>query len=306
MEEKLPAIHLLKAFEASARHLSFKGASEELHLTASAVSQKIKQLEECLSVSLFTRMTRSLALTQEGQDYKLLAKEVLSFYQQRQRDFLRRYSRRKMRLSMIPFVANDIVLPSLPEYQDKNPDTELKIEALTTLVDFSDGAMDAAIRFGLGEWSGLVATPFCRCKIVLVASKSVLEKNPINTLSDLENHSLISMRGAESAWPDVANKFSLPFINNCRSLEVDSYLASMVAAQQGLGVAIGIKPIINPWIADGRLTQVLDIEVEIEKTYYFVRRIQDRDDIKLQQLYIWLKSLFSQREERSIDIYNQA
>lgn len=306
MGAKLPAIHWLQAFEASARHLSFKDAAEELHLTASAVSQKIKQLEDFLNVSLFTRMTRSLALTMEGQDYQLIAKDILSFYQQRQREFLRRYSRRDMRLSMIPFIANDIVLPSLPDYQEANPDTELKIEASTSLVNFAEDDMDAAIRFGLGDWAGLVATPLCRCKVILVAAPHILSKKPVYDLNDLKAHSLISMRGAETAWENLATKLSLPFLNQCRSLEVDSYLASMVAAQQGLGVAIGVKPLINPWLADGRLTQVMELEIDIPQAYYFVRRIQDRDDIKLQQLYIWLKGLFSAREEKPAPILEQA
>lgn len=306
MGAKLPAIHWLQAFEASARHLSFKDAAEELHLTASAVSQKIKQLEDFLNVSLFTRMTRSLALTLEGQDYQLIAKDILSFYQQRQREFLRRYSRRHLRLSMIPFIANDLVLPALPEYQESNPDTELKIEASTSLVNFAEDDMDAAIRFGLGEWSGLVATPLCRCKVILVASPKLLEKKPVSNLNDLKMHSLISMRGTESAWDTFASKSSLTFIRECRTLEVDSYLASMVAAQQGLGIAIGVKPLITPWIEDGRLDQVLDFELEIPQAYYFVRRIQDRDDLKLQQLYVWLKGLFSQREDVPMQVLAQA
>jgi len=306
MGAKLPAIHWLQAFEASARHLSFKDAAEELHLTASAVSQKIKQLEDFLNVSLFTRMTRSLALTMEGQDYQLIAKDILSFYQQRQREFLRRYSRRDMRLSMIPFIANDIVLPSLPDYQEANPDTELKIEASTSLVNFAEDDMDASIRFGHGDWAGLVATPLCRCKIILVASPAVIAKKPVSDLLDLQNHSLISMRGAETAWDSLSSKLSLPFVSQCRSLEVDSYLASMVAAQQGLGVAIGVKPLINPWLEDGRLVQVTEVEVEIPQAYYFVRRIQDRDDLKLQQLYIWLKGLFTARESKHVEMMAQA
>jgi len=306
MGAKLPAIHWLQAFEASARHLSFKDAAEELHLTASAVSQKIKQLEDFLNVSLFTRMTRSLALTMEGQDYQLIAKDILSFYQQRQREFLRRYSRRDMRLSMIPFIANDIVLPSLPDYQEANPDTELKIEASTSLVNFAEDDMDASIRFGHGDWAGLVATPLCRCKIILVASPAVIAKKPVSDLLDLQNHSLISMRGAETAWDSLSSKLSLPFVSQCRSLEVDSYLASMVAAQQGLGVAIGVKPLINPWLEDGRLVQVTEVEVEIPQAYYFVRRIQDRDDLKLQQLYIWLKGLFTARESQHVQLMAQA
>lgn len=306
MGSKLPAIHWLQAFEASARHLSFKDAAEELHLTASAVSQKIKQLEDFLNVSLFTRMTRSLVLTMEGQDYQLIAKDILGYYQQRQREFLRRYSRRDLRLSMIPFIANDIVLPSLPDYQDSNPDTELKIEASTSLVSFAEDDMDAAIRFGMGDWAGLVATPLCRCRIILVAAPSILKKKPVYDFSDLQSHSLISMRGTETAWDKLSAKLAIPFLSECRSLEVDSYLASMVAAQQGLGIAIGVKPLINPWLEDGRLHQVTQLEMDIPQAYYFVRRVQDRDDIKLQQLYIWLKGLFTMRESIHSSLLAQA
>ncbi|EAT10906.1 LysR family transcriptional regulator [Bermanella marisrubri] len=296
MAAKLPAIHWLQAFDASARHLSFKEAADELHLTSSAVSQKIKLLEEYLEVSLFTRMTRSLALTSEGQDYHVIVKNILNYYQQQQREFLRRYSRRDIRISMIPFIANDIVLPALPEYQEANPDSELKIEASTSLVNFQEDDIDAAIRFGMGEWSGLVATPLCRSRIILVANPKLIEKKPVLTMSDINRHALITMRGVENAWDTVAEKHNLNEFDQCRTLEVDSYLGSMVAAQQGLGIAMGVRPLIQPWLDDGRLVQVLDLEIEIPQTYYFVRRIQDRDDLKLQQLYVWLKGLFSERE----------
>ncbi|WP_396588550.1 LysR substrate-binding domain-containing protein [Bermanella sp. R86510] len=299
MASKLPAIHWLQAFEASARYLSFKEAADELHLTSSAVSQKIKQLEEFLNVSLFTRMTRSLALTAEGQDYQLIAKNILNYYQQQQREFLRRHSRRDIRISMIPFIANDIVLPALPEYQVNNPDSELKIEASTSLVNFYEDDVDAAIRFGMGNWAGLVATPLCKSKIILVANPKILRDKPINDLNDIRHHSLISMRGVENAWDTVAARFSLDFIHSCRTLEVDSYLGSMVACHQGLGLAMGVKPLIQPWLDDGRLVELLDIEIEIPQTYFFVRRIQDRNDMKLQQLFVWLKGLFLEREKNT-------
>lgn len=292
---KLPPLHWLQAFDAAARHLSFKDAADELFLTPSAVSQKIKSLEDCLEVNLFTRMTRALALTREGEDYQILARDVLGYCQQRQREFMRRHSRKDLRISMIPFIAHDIVLPSLPLFQEQNPDTELRIEASTSLVNFAEDDMDAAIRYGLGNWPGLVATPLCRCKIVLVVSPKLLAKQPIDSPEDLKKFSIITMRGAEQAWPMVAHHLKLESLQKNRSLGVDSYLAAMVAAEQGLGIAIGVRPLINPWLEQGRLISVLDVNQEIPQAYYYVRRVQDRDDPKLQQLYIWLKSLFDAR-----------
>ena len=60
------------------------------------------------------------------------------------------------------------------------------------------------------------------------------------------------------------------------------------------------------WMEDGRLVQVTEVEVEIPQAYYFVRRIQDRDDLKLQQLYIWLKGLFTARESKHVEMMAQA
>lgn len=292
---KLPPLHWLQAFESAARHLSFKDAADELFLTPSAVSQKIKSLEECLEVNLFTRMTRALALTREGEDYQILTRDILAYCQQRQREFMRRYARRDLRISMIPFIAHDVVLPALPLFQDQNSDTELRIEASTSLVNFSEDDMDAAIRFGLGDWPGLVATPLCRCRIVLVVSPKLLAKNPIHSADDLKKYTIITMRGAEQAWPMVANHLKYDGLSKNRSLGVDSDLAAMVAAEQGLGIAIGVRPLINPWLEQGRLISVLNVSQEIPQAYYYVRRVQDRDDPKLQQLYIWLKSLFDAR-----------
>ncbi len=298
---KLPPIHWLQAFEASARHLSFKDAADELHLTASAVSQKIKQLEDSLGITLFTRMTRTLALTSAGNDFRHVAKDVMNFYQQRQREFMRRFNRRDLKLSMIPFIAYDIVLPALPQFQEQYSETELRIEAATSVVNFAEDDTDAAIRFGAGEWPGLVATPLCRCQSVLVCSPAFLEQNPIDSPLDLQNHTLISMRGVEDVWSLVGQNLGVPDISRCRTLGVDSYLGAMIAAQQGLGIAIALKPLINPWLNDGRLVSLLGMEADMEDGYYFVRRVQDRDDQRLQQLYIWLKNLFLERDAVTSD-----
>src|SRR3546814_8702670 len=66
MQNKLPPLNALRAFEAGARHLSFTKAAEELHVTQAAVSHQVKALEEHLGYPLFKRMTRKLGLTEQG------------------------------------------------------------------------------------------------------------------------------------------------------------------------------------------------------------------------------------------------
>jgi LysR family glycine cleavage system transcriptional activator len=66
---RLPPLNGLRAFEAAARHMSFKRAADELCVTAGAVSQHVKALETALGVQLFRRSARAIALTPEGRKY---------------------------------------------------------------------------------------------------------------------------------------------------------------------------------------------------------------------------------------------
>ena len=152
----MPRPHLplnaLRAFEASARHLSFTRAAIELCVTQAAVSHQVKALEERLNVSLFKRLPRGLRLTEEGE--ALLPAVSDSF--DRMADMLDRfeggYVREVLTLGAVGTFAVGWLLPRLPLLREKHPQLEIRLSTNNNRFDLAAEGLDYAVKFGNGAW----------------------------------------------------------------------------------------------------------------------------------------------------------
>lgn len=286
-----PPLQWLSAFEAAARLQSFKKAGDALSVTPSAISQQIKLLEDHLGLLLFNRLTRKVELTDSGHAYFQLAEKTLSIFKAGHQSFCERFSKPTLRISMMPFVALDIVLPALHQFQAQQPNVELRIETSMSVIDFESDTIDAAIRFGDGQWPGLTILPLTPCSATIVASPALLAQQPINQVQDLFPHTLIHCRNTHNDWSDVARFVGLDEIKTQGNLVLDCYLAALSAAENGLGVAIGILPLCQSWIKKGRLA-MLAPPVPIQQQYYFVMRNDQHKRAELLKVYQWIKNLF--------------
>ena len=150
---RLPPLQLLPAFDAAARHLSFSKAARELHLTTSAISQQIKQLEAQLGMPLFRRLTRRVELTEAGHEFALVAAKTLGAYRSGHAAFVQKFARAQLRLSMTPLIANEFVIPRIQDFQSAHPELSLSIESSMDLVDFD--------QFGSALGNGPALSPGC-------------------------------------------------------------------------------------------------------------------------------------------------
>lgn len=291
MHNTPPPLQWLSAFEAAARLKSFKKAGVELHVTPSAISQQIKLLEENLGLLLFNRLTRKVDLTEAGQAYFRLAQRTLSMYRSGHQAFVDRFATPIVRLNMVAFVAFDIVIPALHTYQACMIGPELRIETSMSVIDFESDAIDGAIRFGNGQWQGVEVLPLASCAATLVAAPQLLERSPIQRMEDLENHTLIHFRSNHNDWGYVAKFLGQNEIKGKQHLVLDCYLAAMSAAEKGLGVAIGLHPLINNWVTSKRLATI-GPAVPIQQQYYFLMRNDEHKRLQMLEIYHWLKSLF--------------
>jgi len=296
MYDKPPQIQLLGAFESSARLSSFKKAAAELSITASAVSQQIKQLEAYLDVQLFNRLTRRIELTEAGLAFQRVAENTLSTYRSGFSAFQQQFSKPTIRLSVIPFVAFELIIPNLHEFRHLYPDIDLRIETSMALIDFEKEPIDAALRFGDGHWAGVEKLLISDCQFALVASRSLLESRPINSLDDFASHTLIHTRNSEDDWQKVANNLGVDKIVGRNDLVMDSYLSAMKAAEEGLGIAMGLFPLNNKWVRMGRLVTVFE-PIDIPYKNYFVFRRNDKKQEQLECCYQWLKSKYEALEQ---------
>ena len=110
---RLPSLKFLKTFQVAAKLQSFKAAAEELFVTPSAVSHQIKALEELLGVALFERGVRTLTLTDAGAHYLDHISDIFSKLESVTEQLQVRYGRTIIRLNVLPFFANELLLPRL-------------------------------------------------------------------------------------------------------------------------------------------------------------------------------------------------
>src|SRR6266576_5098212 len=202
MTARLPSLNELRAFEAAARHLSFTQAASELNVTQTAISHQIRRLEEELGIRLFVRKNRALALTPEAREYLPGIRAAFNDLRLATDRLLRKDDDNVLTISTLASLAAKWLLPRLAAVQEAHPDIDVRITTSTTLVDFKSGGVDAAIRYGRGQWQGLRADWLMADQLFPVCSPALLTGDqPLRRPEDLADHVLLhTSGGTEDDW----------------------------------------------------------------------------------------------------------
>ena len=287
-----PPIQLLPAFEAAARHLSFKKAADELCVTAPAIGQKIRAFEEWLQAPLFERHTRQVRLTREGEFYFEVARQVMAAHRNGYIAYRRQFNRSALRVSAPLFVAQELIMPRYLQFRDYVQDIELRLEARMSFADFETESIDAAVRFGDGNWPGLACRKLCDAFVAPVCSPSYAASHCFTAIEQLPEHRLIYAEPAIVEWERLFG--GEPRAAGAERIICDSYLAALKAASNGLGVALAILPTANGWVNDRRLTLPFPMQISTGKSYWLVTPKSRRSRPEIEGLYTWLKRLFDE------------
>jgi LysR family glycine cleavage system transcriptional activator len=297
MEPKLPPLNLLRVFEVAGRHLSFKEASRELHVTPSAVSHQIKTLEEQLGFALFRRNNRSLAFTKAGNALFESVNSHLSALRQDVARVIRRHGKPSIRAHILPFMASEYVIPNLHDFQQQHPDLELRIETSANMLDFELNDIDIGVRLGLGDWPGLIAEKLVCIEATPVCAKSFQDSHQMQELTDLSDKTLIQIQWQEDPWQRWSEQTGIP-LDTSHKLTLDSFTNSLTAAEQGLGVALALFPLAYQWIEKGRLVAPFRERIPVDEAYYLVYRPEDADREDIQRFVRWLVALFNNLDDQ--------
>ncbi|MFZ5556159.1 MAG: transcriptional regulator GcvA [Pseudomonadota bacterium] len=289
---RLPPLNAFRAFEAAARHLSFKKAAAELHVTPAAISHMVKGLEDQLGVKLFRRLTRALELTDAGKAAMPKVQEAfecLAVAVERTRTHARVGP---LAVSAPPLFATRWLVPRLHRFTALHPEVELRISSAVGAIDDSAGsgetaggdgdasADDAAtlvtIRFGRGRYPGARVDKLISAGYYPVCSPRLLQSGrPLRVPEDLRHHTLLH----DDTIPDVAERLSweawlkaagVSGVDVARGPRFTNSALAIDAAVDGLGVALGIKPLVAADIVAGDLVAPFDVVVESGFAYYLV------------------------------------
>src|SRR5881227_2245594 len=202
MTARLPSLNGLRAFEAAARHLSFTTAASELNVTQTAISHQIRRLEEELGIRLFVRQNRALALTPQAKAYLPGVRAAFNDLRLATDRLLRRDDDHVLTVSTLASLAAKWLLPRLSSFQESHPGIDVRITTSTNLVDFRSGDVDAAIRYGRGQWSGLRADWLMADQLFPVCSPALIAGDkPLRCPEDLSHHVLLhTSAGYDDDW----------------------------------------------------------------------------------------------------------
>ena len=173
MIQRLPPLNALRAFEAAARHLSMKGAADELCVTPGAVSQLVKTLETHLGVALFRRANRAIFLTEAGQDYLPAIRNAFRQIGDATHRIAASAETGILTVSTTTYFASAWLVPRLDAFRKACPGIDLQLHTGKSLADFTRAGVDIAIRHGLGRYTGLVSERLFAVEMVPVAAPSL-------------------------------------------------------------------------------------------------------------------------------------
>jgi LysR family transcriptional regulator, glycine cleavage system transcriptional activator len=285
---RLPPLNALRVFESAARHLSFKEAAAELHITQAAVSHQIKSLEEYLGIELFRREGRGVQLTEAAraslprlrEGFDALAAAVETIHE--------RGAETELVITAPPVFAARWLMPRLAEFSRRAPDIEVRVVGSSRMVDA--GALDAAapmaeldprggtsgveIHLGTGQYPGFRADRLFGVAMVLVASPEL--EPPLREPADLARHvllhddalDLVAHGNAWQKWLEAAGVADR--VDGARGPRFSTNMLSIEAASQNLGVALALRPMVDADLASARLVEPFGIEVNPGSAYFLL------------------------------------
>ncbi|NUL19417.1 transcriptional regulator GcvA [Agrobacterium tumefaciens] len=271
----------LRAFEASARHLSFTRAAIELCVTQAAVSQQVKGLEKRLGVALFQRLPRGLKITAEGE--ALLPTVTSSFDQMA--TTLDRIEAGQVRellfLGVVGTFAVSWLLPRLQAFQKQHPFIDVRVSTNNNRVDMAAEGLDFAIRFGQGSWHGTDAFRLFEAPLSPLCTPKLAET--LKTPADLMEATLLrSYRADEwSNWFAAAGVTPAAQVN--AGIVFDTSLGMMEAALQGLGVALAPPSMFSRHLASGAIIQPFPVTISLGS--YWLTRLQSKPPTPAMQAF---------------------
>jgi LysR family glycine cleavage system transcriptional activator len=282
---RIPPIQCLLTFEALARLRSVTQAADELCVTPSAVSHRVRQLEQIIGTKLFGRA--DFSLTTEGSEYLAHVREGLaSLGRFPGRDGAQ--GKRKLRVAVTPTFSRSILMPRLRSFIDAYPEIDLTLQVSIPLLDVVAEDADLMIRFGTGRYADVEHLCLMTDEVTPLASPAFIRENgPFDTVEELLAAKLIKSplepwrtwflaHGVEAPEPPEGSSF------NDIGLMCD-------AAAQGLGIALVRLKLGAPWLENGSLERLSHRNVPSPHAHYLCWRAGAMERWECAAFAEWLK-----------------
>src|SRR5579871_6094 len=269
----IPSLPALIAFECAARHGGIMRAAEELHLSQSAVSRLVKQVEDSVQVKLFDRVRQRLILTEAGRGY---AREMHSILDDIEQATLRIMAYGSggatgvINLGVFSTFGTKWLIPRLEAYKTLRPGTAISCYVRPHAFSFDDDPLDATIHYGDPVWPDAIAEPLFGEQLVPVASPKLEGIQKLVRPADLLAYPLIHEVTRPLAWQRWFEREGVALEGSIIGARFDQFLMVAEAAKAGLGVALVPRFLFESEIGRGDLIIPFNRPYTGDYQYYFV------------------------------------
>ncbi|HTN66160.1 MAG TPA: LysR substrate-binding domain-containing protein [Burkholderiaceae bacterium] len=292
MATRLPPVHALSAFEAVARHGSFALAADELCITPSALSHRIRLLEEFVGERLFHRDGRAITLSEFGRRYLDVVRAALQALTDFPIPRRAASAQPRLKVTLTPTFARCLFVPRLAEFTRRHPDIAIEIFLSVPLYDLSLSESDVEVRFGAGNYPDIVTEKLFVEPAFAVASPAYLKQvGGLETPADLQRATLL--RSALEPWQPWFEAAGLDWPEPMTGLRLDDLGLLLEAVRHGHGVGLTRQHFARELIESGQVVPLFDVRLTTPPhAYYVVYEQQARERPEVDLFIDWLQAVF--------------
>jgi LysR family glycine cleavage system transcriptional activator len=307
MRSRLPSLTAIKAFEATARHLSVTKAAAELFVTQSAVSRQIRALENELNTPLFYRGTRRLDMTPAGQSYFNTVAKVFDEIATATDTIRGPKPVSILKISVLPTISSHWLMPRLAGYSQAQPGSEIRIINSVDPVDFRSSEIDLAIRVGplpgetfshrhpriemvmVTDWNGIRSDPLFPDILTPVCSRTFADAHPGDlSIDKIARLPKIHVTTRRFAWPDWLGIWGVESLSDRSDSYFGHFFMALEAARAGRGLAIIPTILLRHYDGIGELFCPFPPSIESAGQYRILFKDNREQDPIIKPFRTWL------------------
>jgi LysR family glycine cleavage system transcriptional activator len=286
---RTPSTRTLKAFQLAARSKSFKLAASELCLSPSAVSYRVKALEEDIGIQLFHRGARELSLTDAGFSYLCEIEALFRRLEKATRELRARQGRRSLTLRVAPFFASEFLLPRLEKLHAVCPDVDMQIDADGSGTPAVEEA-DVSIVLGSGPWPGTHAHRLFGQSYVAACAPALVAREPVCGIGDLDGRALLVHKGRKDGWDRWAEAAGVDAPRPRKRISFDTMTELVHAAERGAGVGLIPVPLAAGRLRARLLVRLFEQSLQTGESYFLLHRADGATRPEIGSVREWILS----------------
>ena len=290
----------LRTFCLAARYASFRAAAEALFVTPSAVSHQIKTLESQLGIALFRRRGGEVSLTEAGQSlFDELAPLIDAVD-----DVVSRYetgaaAQETVRVSVQPFFASEYFVPRLKDFTAQHPEIDIRVGTSDEASEKHPADADLSVRLFSTAPVGFEHERLFPLRLVPAGSPEFKASLKVSKRRISSDFPLIVHETLSKAWPQWSESANIALPAPRQSMQFDSMIAVVRAAQRGLGAALVAMPMGELWFEEGSLVRLFREELLMHSAYYLVWKSGTGDRRGVRLLREWILESFREAVEKN-------